>query len=253
VVLVVDRRHLGTTEAEWAASVRLRELPALELARPRRVVVVAPHPDDEVFGTAGLVEALRTRRIPIEIVAVTDGEGSHPLAVAEGVNVAAHRRAESEQAWRRLGWSPLSVTRLGLPDGDVGGHLDRLGSGLAEVLRPDDLCLAPWWRDGHPDHDACGNVARVVARSAGAQVLGYLVWAWHWARPVGTDLPWDDCRRLDLGRRTAARKRWASGAFHSQTRPLGPDHAGAPLLPPVVLRRFWRRYEVFVEPPSGPS
>jgi hypothetical protein len=88
----------------------------------------------------------------------------------------------------------------------------------------------------------------LATRSAGAQLLGYLVWAWHWADPQGTDLPWTDCRRFDFDRRTAARKRWASGAFVSQTRPWGPDREGTALLPPPVLKRFWRPYEVFVDP-----
>ena len=52
-----------------------------------------------------------------------------------------------------------------------------------------------------------------VTESVGAQFLGYLVWAWHWADPRHTDLPWADCRRFDFDRRTAARKRWATGAF----------------------------------------
>ena len=60
-------------------------------------------------------------------------------------------------------------------------------------------------------------------------------------------MPWGRCRRLDLGRHQAARKRWASYAFTSQIRPFGPDHDGMPLLSDRVLRRFWRPFEVFIE------
>ena len=152
------------------------------------------------------------------------------------------------EALRRLSWKAPALTRLGLPDGQIGRNLETLVAALRAALLPGDLCLAPWWQDGHPDHDACGNAALIAAESADAQLLGYLVWAWHWADPRGTDLPWADCRRFDFDRRTAARKRWATRAFVSQTRPLGPDQEGAPLLPPAVLRRFWRPYEVFVDP-----
>jgi LmbE family N-acetylglucosaminyl deacetylase len=150
-----------------------------------------------------------------------------------------------------LGPRPPVVTRLGIPDGHVGQHVDHLIARLSEKLLPDDLCIAPWWRDGHPDHDACGEAALVATKSVGARLLGYFVWAWHWADPDGSDLPWDDCRRLDFTRRTAARKRWATGAFHSQTQPLGADRCGAPLLPAPLLRRFWRPYEVFVDATGG--
>jgi LmbE family N-acetylglucosaminyl deacetylase len=246
--LVVDENRLGPTEEEWTASPYLRGLPSLGTLHPRRVIVVAPHPDDEVFGAAGLVQSLRARRIPVEVIAVSDGEGSHPLAVMQGMDLRSMRRDESEQALQRLGWSTPEVTRLGLPDGRIGQHLDSLTASLHAALYPDDLCLAPWRHDGHPDHDACGEAALVVTRSIGAQLLGYLVWAWHWADPQGTDLPWAACRRFDFDRRTAARKRWATRAFVSQTQPLGPDRRGAALLPPSVIRRFWRLYEVFVDP-----
>jgi LmbE family N-acetylglucosaminyl deacetylase len=251
--LVVDQSHLGTSEAAWAASVGLRQLPAVVLAQPRRLVVVAPHPDDEIFGAAGLMQVMRARRIPVEIIAVTDGEASHPIAAAGGFDLRTTRLTESASAQQRLGWRAPTVTRLGLPDGQVGRHADRLRSVLEATLSPEDLCVAPWWHDGHPDHDACGTAARLAARSVGAQMLGYLVWAWHWAQPDRSDLPWEDCRRLDFGRRVAARKRWATGAFVSQTRSLGPDHGDAPLLPPPLLRRFWRRYEVFIDDPKGTS
>ena len=246
--LVVDGDRTGTPETEWATSRQLRRLPALGMLRPRRVIVVAPHPDDEIFGAAGLMRSLLLRGIPLEIIAVSDGEASHPLAVGQGIDLRSLRKQETMQALQRLGFTSPTVTRLGLPDGQIGRHHDRLCASLRARVCPGDLCVAPWCHDGHPDHDACGHAALGVAASAGAQLLGYLVWAWHWAEPQGTDLPWADCRRFDFDRRTAARKRWASGAFVSQTRPLGPDREGAPLLPPAVLRRFWRPYEVFVLP-----
>ena len=246
--LVVDEDRVGTPETEWAASSQLRAVPELGTVRPRRVVVVAPHPDDEIFGAAGLMQSVLSRGLPLEIIAVSDGEASHPLAVEQGLDLRFMRRQESAQALQRLGWKTPTITRLGLPDGQIARSCDHLVASLRARVGPGDLCVAPWWHDGHPDHDACGQAALGVAESVGAQFLGYLVWAWHWADPRHSDLPWADCRRFDFDRRTAARKRWATGAFASQTRPLGPDREGAPLLPGAVLRRFWRPYEVFVLP-----
>jgi LmbE family N-acetylglucosaminyl deacetylase len=251
VQLIVDADRTGTPEWEWAASRQLGTVPELGTVRCRRVIVVAPHPDDEIFGAAGLLQSLLSRGLPLEVVAVSDGEASHPLATRRGVDLPSMRTQETVQALQRLGWKEPTVTRLGLPDGEIPRNGERLVAALRARVRPGDLCLAPWWHDGHPDHDACGNAALAVTESVGAQLLGYLVWAWHWADPRGADLPWADCRRFDFDRRVAARKRWATGAFLSQIRPLGPDREAAPLLPPAVLRRFWRPYEVFVLPPGA--
>jgi LmbE family N-acetylglucosaminyl deacetylase len=252
--LIVDQTHRGPSESAWADAVGRLSIPAMRPLHERRVVIIAPHPDDEVLGAAGLIQlALRERR-PVEIIAVTDGEGSHPGSDAFApTSLAALRIRESVEALRRLGWDAPLVTRLHIPDGKVSAHLRELDDALARIMLPDDLCVAPWIRDGHPDHDATGLAALQASQAVGAHSLGYLVWAWHWADPRGAEVPWAHCSRLDLGRRARARKRWSTAAFQSQTRPLGPSDVDAPILPDNVLRRFWRPYEIYVDQESVAS
>ena len=45
-----------------------------ELGRQGRVVVIAPHPDDEVFAVGGLMTMLAWAEYELEVGAVTDGE-----------------------------------------------------------------------------------------------------------------------------------------------------------------------------------
>jgi len=251
VELIVDDNHLGRSEALWKESGQQDTLTTLNLST-RRIIIVAPHPDDEVLGTGGLIQAALSQDISVEVVAVTDGEGSHPLSkVTRDLDLAAVRSRESYVALRRLGWDEPRIVPLHLPDGKIAQRRAQLDEALAGMVQPGDLCVAPWRRDGHPDHDACGESALAVSRSVGATAIGYLVWAWHWAEPDGTDIPWGRCQRLDLSRIARARKRWATGAFQSQTYPIGPDDADAPVLPAPIMRRFWRSYEVFVDEMAG--
>jgi LmbE family N-acetylglucosaminyl deacetylase len=185
--------------------------------------------------------------VEIAIVAVTDGEGSHPASTACGVDIASLRARESKLALERLGCGRTSVTRLGLPDGAVTNEIPRLTIALSGHLGPADLCLAPWRSDGHPDHDATGQATIAAAHRTNTPVLEYLVWTWHWASPDTSIVPWSDCRRFDLDRRQAARKRWATHAFTSQIRSYGVAPRPEPVLTHAVLRRFWRPFEVFVE------
>lgn len=246
--LTVDEEHLGQPESLWKASGRYRELDPLTWFPAQRVIVVAPHPDDEVLGAGGLIQAAVNRGVPLKIVAVTDGEGSHPCSNAPmRFDLARVRFLESLVALRRLGCSEPEIVQLHFPDSKVASYRMHLNEALEAILQPDDLCVAPWRLDGHPDHDACGDSALLASRRVGARAIGYLVWAWHWADPHGTDIPWDHCRRLDLSRDESARKRWSTGAFRSQTRPLGPEVADAAILPAPMMRRFWRNYEVYVD------
>ena len=248
MALIVDDKHLGTPEERWRDAGLHENLVHLGPIKARRLVVVSPHPDDEVFGAGGLIQAALSQCVPVEVIAVTDGEASHPnSSAAATLNLARVRSDESLEALGRLGWRSPLITRLHLADGAVTENRDELDAALASILLPDDLCVAPWCHDGHPDHDACGESALAASRAVGARMLGFLVWAWHWADPEGSNIPWDVCRRLDLSRRARARKRWASAAFNSQTRSLGPDVEDAAVLPAPLMRRFWRPYEVFVD------
>jgi len=244
VNFVVDDDNVGTPESAWKASGWLAGVAPLEWSAPRRVVVVTPHPDDEIFGAGGLLQVARDRGVPIEILAVTDGERSHRQP---DFDLRAVRAAETREALGRLGLGHSTRRRLGFPDGMVASRVDALVDVLAGSLHHDDLCVAPWVGDGHPDHDACGRAALAAAASTGAHFLGFLVWAWHWADPEGTDLPWAKCRRVELSRRAAARKRWSIGSFASQSRPSASSPWEPAVLPPNVLRRFYRPFEVFVE------
>jgi LmbE family N-acetylglucosaminyl deacetylase len=245
--LVVDETHTGTDERTWLDSSRLRSLPALRVRPPGRLVVVAPHPDDEVLGAGGLLQYMHHLGVEVAIVAVTDGEGSHPVALDLGVDIASTRAQESAVALDRLGCGSATVTRLGFPDGAVATEVARLTVALSELLGRDDLCLTPWRFDGHPDHDATGEATASAAGAIGSAVLEYLVWTWHWATPDNPIVPWRNCRRLDLDSAQTARKRWATDAFTSQITPRHSELEQGPVLTDAVLQRFRRPFEVFIE------
>jgi LmbE family N-acetylglucosaminyl deacetylase len=247
VTLIVDAEHLGPSEETWMKRIESTDLTRLNTLHARRLIVVAPHPDDEVLGVGGLIQRALSDHVLVEIVAVTNGEASHPDSEgASALNLAALRAHESRVALCRLGWELPTITQLNLPDGRVGEHRQELADALSSILLPDDLCVAPWHRDGHPDHDVCGDAAIAASRAVGAQHLGYMVWSWHWADPDGSDIPWDRCMRVDLDRRQRARKRWATSAFRSQISPIGSQSADAAILPEPILRRFWRPFEVLI-------
>lgn len=246
--LIVDDTHLGQPESAWNVSKGLAGVQPIEIEDTRRIVLVGAHPDDEVFGAGGLILYGLSTGMSLQLLAVTDGEACHPDSeVASTLDFGAIRHSESREALRRLGWVEPVIEQLHLPDGEVTNYQESLRAKLLTMLRPGDLCVAPWWLDGHPDHDAYGEAALWASQTVGARMLGYLVWAWHWANPHGTYIPWEQCRRLDLQRRERARKRWATLAFDSQINAIGRADADAAVLPAPLLRRFWRSYEMYVE------
>jgi len=260
-VLNVSETELGTPEATWRNAPQLVGLRRMSWGAPSRVVVVAPHPDDEVLAVGGSVRHLAARGAEVVVVAVTDGEASHPGSRAmTPPDLARARRAERTAALRTLGVGEPVVDRLRVPDGQVVRFEQEVASVLLDHLGPDTVCLATWQHDGHPDHEATGRAASDAAHTAGATFVEYPVWAWHWATPDGGStperphaLPWGRARRHDLDAPSRRDKVAAIGAYTTQIAPIGPDPADRRVLPNAVLDRFRRPFEVLFLPETAPT
>lgn len=232
----------GTAAEAWAAWPLLRRLP---LADPRAwpsAVVVAAHPDDEVLGAGGTLAILAAAGARLRLIALTDGEASHPAA--DPAVVAAARAAESAAALDLLGVHSIEVIRLRLPDTGLAARGEELAVLLTGLCAGFEVCLAPWERDAHADHEAAGRAARQAAASTGQAVLTYPIWAWHWARPGDDRVPWSLACRVELPAVVAACKRAAIGAFTSQLTDRGPGTG--PVLPPGILAHFTTGQEVLL-------
>lgn len=106
--------------------------PAIEVAHGERLLVIAPHPDDETLGAGGLIEQVVAAGGTVRIVWVTAGDGYveavehatgelHPRA-AEFVAYGERRIREAEQAARTLAEAEPSRAVgevLGFPDGGL--------------------------------------------------------------------------------------------------------------------------------------
>ena len=246
--MVIAIAGTGTREADWQAWPRLHRFPALELTGCRRVVLLAPHPDDEVLGAGGLLRLLHRRGAAVDVVAVTDGDASHPGSpTTSPTRLAARRRRESTAALVELGLATAVVHRLGLVDGAVAGAEPVITAALADLLAaagPGTWCLSTWDGDGHPDHEAVGRAARAVAAHRGVPLLMYPIWTWHWAAPADPRVPWSRARSVGLDPETSAAKRAAVRCFGSQIAPLSAAPEDAAVLTPAMLDRLCRDMEV---------
>jgi LmbE family N-acetylglucosaminyl deacetylase len=240
-------RAEGTPEAAWASWPGLARLPSTQpgtlVPEGARVVVVAPHPDDEILMVGGLLAQLARERVPIRIIAVTDGCASHRGSSTWTRRRLKHvRPRESRAALHCLGIEEPPL-RLELPDGGLTRHRTRLAQRLDRLFEPSDVVFTTWRRDGHPDHEAVAKACEIAAANRGAQLVEVPVWAWNWARPGDPRLPWRQAFRLPLDNDARRRKCFALQAFTSQ---LLPDASTGtpPVLDADMLSRAARPFEV---------
>src|SRR5450432_1363104 len=130
-----------------------------------RVLVIAAHPDDVDFGSAGTIARWTDAGIDVIYCIVTDGDAGGSDPSISRADMATLRRAEQTAAAKQVGVHDLRF--LGYKDGQVEASL-QLRKDLARVIRqvrPDRVtCPSPernYARTGasHPDHRAVGSAA----------------------------------------------------------------------------------------------
>lgn len=249
----VVTRHIdgdGVSEAQWQACAWLDAVPmrdaATLLAGHARLVVVSPHPDDEVLACGGLMAATHALGMPVVVISVTDGEACYPGQSAwPPTRLRRIRQQELARALDCLGLPDRDRHALHIDDGAVAGSETALATHLVSLLRSDDLVLGPWRLDAHPDHEAVGRACAIAAASRGCTLREFPVWGWHWLDPQDAPQAWAPATRFPLGAEVVRRKRAAIMQFSTQLGAVdGLDCA--PILPPAVVQRFERDYEVLI-------
>ena len=205
-----------------------------------RAVIVAPHPDDEVLGSAGIMRWLTDAAIPIEIVAVTDGEASHAASRRVGRDwLRVTRATERVEALERLELGALRVHRLGFADAAVAARRSDARRPARHVLRCHHDHRRAMVRRRSPGSRG-SRAARAGSRPARAG-------AGMWETAI-----WANARRdfvaahvLRLGD-FATTKRHAVAAFASQINCLGDGPEDGPVLSAADVRALVGPYESIV-------
>ena len=251
--LVEDRLIYGdgTSYQEWRDWSGLESLKKLDVgsgfAEGGRVLIVAPHPDDEILGCAGLLQQLAELKRDIVLVAVTNGTQSHPESQLYSPNqLNTIRPAETHAALEVLAIDhAVKRIALNLMDGEITAQQDRLYQALRELIGPDDILVCTFDKDGHPDHEATGRVVQQLANEAHLICYQVLIWAWHWAVPDDRRIPWEKALKLELTPQQLQRKNKAISCFKSQLE-IDTSTGQAPILSEQTIQRILLPCEVYI-------
>ena len=122
-----------------------------ELTQNDRLLVIAPHPDDESLCCGGLLARAAARGIAAKVAFVTNGDGSRtgqifkmlrePLARDNDLfSIAQHRQLEAIEALQSIGLSEGDAAFFGFPDGGLTA-ITRMGA--------DEIYWAPTTHRNH--------------------------------------------------------------------------------------------------------
>lgn len=212
----------------------------------RKLVLLIPHPDDEIFGCAGLLQQWAPIATETLIVYITSGEGSHGYVDAdEKASLARVRRHESRKAIDALELSgEVRICELNIPDSEVKSFETQLEERLRFELDSSCVVIAPYYKDGHCDHDAVGDCAKKLAATIGFEIYFYPIWLWFWTPPAHDEVVLDRFQKLPMNQRQILRKARAMDCFESQITPQASREA---VIPQEFLKHYRSSsYEVLV-------
>ena len=167
------------------------ELP--EFSAQTRLLVIAPHPDDETIATGLLIQRVRAAGGEVKILLLTAGDNNPwpqrwlerrvRIGAAERARWGQRRHAELEQALRRLDVPSQSLQKLGWPDMGVtdvllqtSRHAIATLSAAIGTFRPSIIAM-PSIDDRHPDHGAAHVLMRLALaeQNVTPMQLAYLI------------------------------------------------------------------------------
>ncbi|WP_322890647.1 MULTISPECIES: PIG-L deacetylase family protein [unclassified Yoonia] len=210
------------------------------------VLVLAPHPDDEVLGCGALLADCWREGIPAHVACLTDGAASHPRSTED---VAAIRAKELADAITILGGDPeANLTCLGYPDAAL-HHvpLDTVVSRLDVLIGKTDarILFAPSPLDPHCDHVTAALIAtNLLSRRPHLRLIYYPIWSrWVGAGMAPAVL---NCRRTFYPVNAGLKSR-AIAAHASQQGKVFHDDPNGFAMPPGFARLFAENPEIYDE------
>ena len=141
------------------------------------VLVIAPHPDDEVIGCGGSLCLHAQNGDRVAAVFLTSGElGLKKLPREAAWKI---REQEARRAGKILGLAGLFFLRQ--PDWMTGDQVTTVAAALRPILQREKpaLIYLPHPADGHPDHQAAWPIVRSALKRGGMRVpklRAYEVW-----------------------------------------------------------------------------
>lgn len=115
----------------------------------KKILIIAPHPDDDVIGCGGTITKSIKNQCQIKVVYITDGSGGDPKVPKD--ELIRIRKNESKKSLEILGCDNYQF--LDYPDLKLKCS-EEIIKELLKILErfQPDLLLVPFFLDNHPDH-----------------------------------------------------------------------------------------------------
>jgi LmbE family N-acetylglucosaminyl deacetylase len=142
-----------------------------------RIVVLAPHPDDETLGCGGTIRLLRKSGKKVKVIFLTSGDQADPSNPASKIHHGEEhitdysilREREAIKALKILGVSDYEFLRF--PDRKLGLHFESVLGRLLDIVKQyaADIIYSPSMIELNPDHRTTAALAMEIQKQTAGE------------------------------------------------------------------------------------
>lgn len=206
------------------------------------VAIIAPHPDDEVFGCGGLIARLVAEGNAPHVIVLSGGSGSHRSCCSTSeYDIIAARRNLTHKATSVLSLPASHLHELDFADGHISEfnpeEKKKLEAWISEI-NP-DVILVPHHGEGWPDHLATRELG-IELDGNNVEIYEYCVWMWYYRQ---RNLDWNNAYVLKMTEAEHQKKLEAIETYHTALAPCGKPWVG--VLPKLFVEANSTNLELF--------
>lgn len=200
---------------------------------PQNSLIVAPHPDDETIGCAGLIQQLRETGKRVDVIYMTGGGKSHSgCCDIDKVTLIESRRNLAKKSAAILGLPKEHLHFLDYPDGGIAYECEETGilNSLIKELNPEAVFI-PHKGEGWSDHIKTGEIVKSLLKDSNTTAIyEYCVWFWYYNV---WNIDWKNARTVTMTHEQHKKKLQAMDAYTKPLAPCGKPWSG--VLPEVFI------------------
>ena len=141
-------------------------------------LIVAPHPDDETFGCAGLIYEKKSLDSKVYVVFLTNGEGS--LVNIPKDEISKNRIETSTKVCEKL--SVDDIYYLNIEDGNIDSKNENSINLLKDIIEKNHIeeVFSTHYSEGWKDHTEASYLVKNTLEKVDKNIEFYNYWVWYW-------------------------------------------------------------------------
>jgi LmbE family N-acetylglucosaminyl deacetylase len=208
------------------------------------ILIIAPHPDDEVLACSGLIQRMISENKNVHIAILSGGERTHSVCCGEKETIK-NRHILTLQALGIIKFPLENLHNFSFPDGEISDtcliEKEKLYN-LLSTLQPDTVFI-PHPFDRLDDHINAGNLIKsYYTKDDHISIYEYCVWFRYWFHHY-EKIEWEKSYILKMTSEEQMLKSKAIDAYLEPIAPCGKPWSGK--LPNILITASKWKKELF--------